>query len=83
MTLDALVRQLREAMAQATPGPWEVLQEDGFTSVWNAEGDTYIANCTTDAADVDLPDAEYIALASPANMATLLDALGQPAEPQP
>lgn len=80
-TLDALVRQLREAMAQATPGPWHdsgIADPNGpRPTTWiygpRAAKDHQSGPCV--AHSVPLRDAAYIALCSPANMATLLDAL--------
>lgn len=80
-TLDALVRELREAMAQATPGPWHdsgIADPNGpRPTTWiygpRAAKDHQSGPCV--AHSVPLRDAAYIALCSPANMATLLDAL--------
>jgi hypothetical protein len=95
---DALVRELREAMAQATPGPWawesiaEKSNEFAIGQAWLEDGtpidgqvpagewveESIIrGNCVgmNESGHARFADAAYIALCSPANMATLLDAL--------
>ncbi len=82
-----LAAQLRAAIAEATPGPWR----REFVHVWSASKKANIASACelyTSAfigytapghASPDLEEiganAEYIALANPANLTALLDAL--------
>lgn len=76
MTLAELRKQMREASEKATSGPWIVRRMHGGTPHFVAKTSPMYTIVTEEGSgSFPVSDAEFIALANPANIARLLDAM--------